>query len=123
VHDILLAEGAETESYAIVPAQGARLRVIEADDVRLTDGLHARKTDSRTGDAFRWTNGDARLPSSLFEDWRCDLKVERHVAGATHYVADAVEHRAAQRPKASPRPVARNARRLSLLHQPAGGLH
>ena len=37
--------------------------VTEADDPRLRDGFHGYETDN----GFRWTNGDAALPATVFE--------------------------------------------------------
>jgi hypothetical protein len=54
--------------------QGRHVKVIEADDSSLCEGFHAFEADN----SFRWTNGDAVLPATLFEavDGVCELQVD-----------------------------------------------
>ena len=47
----------------IVAWRGRFPTVTEADDPRLHDGFHGYEADN----GFRWTNGDAELPASVFE--------------------------------------------------------
>ena len=58
--------------------RGARLRLIEASDPSLTDGFHLFEADN----GFRWTAGDARLPSALFEGIDGASDLELHVGGS-----------------------------------------
>ena len=67
--------------------QGARLRVVEAADAALTDGFHPYETEN----GFRWTDGDARLPATVFGGFGGACELELHVGGAMRYpLADAV---------------------------------
>ena len=66
--------------------RGAGLRVIEADEPRLTEGFHAFEADN----GFRWTDGDAVLPAELFAGFDGDIEVELHVGCTAHYVDGAV---------------------------------
>jgi hypothetical protein len=79
----------------IVAAQGARLRVLEADDMRLTAGFHEFETDGSTDQGFRWTNGEATLPIAWFDGWEGPVTIELHLTGSTHYAADLNNSRAA----------------------------
>jgi hypothetical protein len=65
----------------ILLAQPEQPRVIEADDVRLSDGFHAYEVT----DQIRWTNGDAALPAELFAGVidTCTLTVQ--LGGSTQY--------------------------------------
>jgi hypothetical protein len=71
--------------------QGTRFRMIEADDERLVDGFHAYESL----DFLRWTNGDAKLPASLFDGFSGSVEVILGIAATTHYVADDACARAA----------------------------
>ncbi|HEX3989943.1 MAG TPA: hypothetical protein VHX39_02095, partial [Acetobacteraceae bacterium] len=64
--------------------QGSRFRVIEADEPRLSDGLHAFEADN----AFRWTNGDAALPDTLFADFTGPVEIAIHYAATAYYIDD-----------------------------------
>jgi hypothetical protein len=59
--------------------RGRHPTVIEADDPRLSDGFHAYETDN----GFRWTDGVAVLPASLFNHGNSGLDV--HVQATTRY--------------------------------------
>jgi hypothetical protein len=59
--------------------RGRHPTVIEADDLRLSDGFHAFETDN----GYRWTNGDAVLPAFLFEHG--DTGFDVHVGATTQY--------------------------------------
>ena len=61
--------------------QGVRVRVLDASDVSLTDGFHAFETDN----LFRWTDGDAALPATLFADLQGTCQLELLVGGAMRY--------------------------------------
>jgi autotransporter-associated beta strand protein len=69
----------------ILLRQGRRLRMIEAADSALDDGFHLFEPDN----AFRWTNGDARVPPALFADvcGRCELELQ--IGCTALYAADA----------------------------------
>jgi Hint domain len=53
--------------------QGARLRVLDAACSALERGFHDYESDNN----FRWTDGDALLPATLFDglDGKCDLEL------------------------------------------------
>jgi hypothetical protein len=61
--------------------QGARLRVIEASDASLCDGFHLFEE----ANGFRWTDGDARLPGTLFEAMTGAAELELLVAATARY--------------------------------------
>jgi hypothetical protein len=61
--------------------QGTRVRVIEAADPALADGFHAFEPDK----CLRWTNGDAGLPTALFEGFSGFADLVVHVACTTQY--------------------------------------
>jgi hypothetical protein len=71
--------------------KGARPRVIEAEDARLTDGFHGFEAN----EGIRWTNGDAVLPAELFAGFKGEFELAVHLGGATHYVDDGAALRAA----------------------------
>ncbi|MGD0105987.1 MAG: Hint domain-containing protein [Rhodopila sp.] len=71
--------------------QGGRFRVTEADDAILDAGFHAFEADN----GWRWTDGDASLPMSLFTGFKGSLELMLHLGGTTQYVADAGRRRAA----------------------------
>jgi hypothetical protein len=60
---------------------GRHARVMAADDALLCDGFHAFEVEYR----FRWTNGDAALPTALFDrvDGACELTL--HLGCTTQY--------------------------------------
>jgi hypothetical protein len=61
--------------------QGARLRMMQADDAALTDGFHAFEDDN----GFRWTDGDAVLPPAMFDGFDGTMQLVLHVGQTTHY--------------------------------------
>ena len=71
--------------------QGTRFQVIEADDPRLSDGLHAFEIDN----AFRWTNGDTRLPDTLFAGFTGPVEIAIHYAATAHYIDDGASRQTA----------------------------
>ena len=63
------------------------LRVVEATDAALTDGFHPYEAEN----GARWTDGDARLPATLFRGFGGACELELHVGGTMQYpLADAV---------------------------------
>jgi hypothetical protein len=62
---------------------GAEAVIVGANDRRLVDGFHSYEPV----DQLRWTNGDARLPGSIFPIPRHDRATELtlHLTGATYY--------------------------------------
>ena len=60
---------------------GSEMRALEASDPSLVEGFHDFEPDNR----FRWTNGDAVLPDTLFDrdEGACVLTV--HVACTARY--------------------------------------
>jgi hypothetical protein len=65
----------------IVVWRGRWLRVMEADDPALTEGFHRFEADH----CFRWTNGDASLPASLFKGLAGACTIELMVARTSRY--------------------------------------
>ena len=61
--------------------RGARLRVLDASDRSLTEGFHLFEA----GNNFRWTNGDAVLPVSLFDCVGGRSRLELLVCGSMQY--------------------------------------
>jgi hypothetical protein len=61
--------------------RGARLRLIEASDPSLEEGFHLFEADNE----FRWTNGNAHLPATLFDGIGGPGMLELHIRGATQY--------------------------------------
>jgi hypothetical protein len=55
--------------------------VIHASDPLLTEGFHDFEQDNE----FRWTNGDAALPASLFEGLDGPMELTLRTGGSTHY--------------------------------------
>jgi hypothetical protein len=71
--------------------QAARLRIIEAEDPSLTEGLHAFETDN----GVRWTNGDAALPSALFDGLAGPVVLELTIPNTTDYMDEGVRQQVA----------------------------
>ncbi|MBS0641670.1 MAG: Hint domain-containing protein, partial [Proteobacteria bacterium] len=65
----------------IVLWQGHRPRVLEADDSALSRGFHPFEPDN----GYRWTDGDAVLPSTLFDGVTEAYQLEVHLAGTAQY--------------------------------------
>jgi hypothetical protein len=64
-------------------SQGAGLRVVKAEDPRLTEGFHGFEP----AEGWRWTDGDARLPRDLFDGLRGAVTLELCLACTTSYAA------------------------------------
>ncbi len=62
---------------------GTRFRVLEAADERLVEGFHRYEPIDR----LRWTDGDAALPSGLFEGFAGSIEVVLDVCVTTQYRA------------------------------------
>jgi hypothetical protein len=76
----------------IVLSHGPRIAVIEADDPRLVDGFHSFEPEN----VIRWTDGNARLPGELFDDFSGPVTLELLIGGATNYpLLDRVRREAA----------------------------
>jgi len=75
----------------VVVRRGTRFKVIEANDDRLFDGFHAFEADND----FRWTDGDAVIPTELFAGFTGPLELVLHIGGTTRYVTDHRARRAA----------------------------
>jgi len=75
----------------IMVSQGARLRTIEAEDARLTQGFHGFEADNE----IRWTDGDATVPADLFDGFTGPLEIAVRLGGRTTYVNDGVQTRVA----------------------------
>jgi hypothetical protein len=54
---------------------------MEAADPALADGFHAFEPDN----GLRWTDGDAALPTALFEGFDGPTELVLHIAGTTQY--------------------------------------
>lgn len=67
--------------HRIVIWEGRHVTIASADDPRLCDGFYDYETDND----FRWTDGEAVLPPSLFSGVRGAIDVELHVGGTTQY--------------------------------------
>jgi hypothetical protein len=61
--------------------RGPKVRLLDASDDQLVAGFHAFEPDN----AHRWTDGDATLPSSLFEDVDGPAQLVVVVSGTTRY--------------------------------------
>lgn len=67
--------------------QGPRLRMLDAADHALQDGFHDYEADN----SFRWTDGDALLPATLFHGLGGDFDLELSVDSTARYPLPAVE--------------------------------
>jgi hypothetical protein len=74
----------------IVVLKGRVVRTMEADDPSLVQGFHA--FDAETG--LRWTDGDARVPASLFDRLIGPLEVFVQLGGCATYATDLRTRRA-----------------------------
>jgi hypothetical protein len=61
--------------------QGTRFRVLEAADALLEEGFHAFEPDN----GQRWTDGDAGVPSGLFDGFDGPTELVLHVGCTTRY--------------------------------------
>jgi len=62
--------------------QATRFRLLQATDVRLTDGFYDYEADND----FRWTNGDALVPEDLFAGFTGPMQLVLHVGCTTQYL-------------------------------------
>ncbi len=65
----------------ILLCQGSRLRLLEASDPSFGEGFHQFEPSN----GFRWTNGDACLPASLFDGVTGPCRLELHVGCTMRY--------------------------------------
>jgi hypothetical protein len=75
----------------IAVAQQTRKRVMQANDVRWADGFH----DFEAEKGFRWTNGDAAIPSDVFAGLIGQLTIVLHVGATSRYLDEGNELRVA----------------------------
>jgi len=75
----------------IMATRGVRVRTLEADDARLIDGFH----DFEPNDGIRWTNGDAAIPESLFDDFGGPLEITLRLGGRSLYLDDGIARQVA----------------------------
>jgi hypothetical protein len=75
----------------IMLRQGARSRVLQADDARLADGFHSYETDN----GFIWTDGDAALPADLPAAFAGPMELVLFVASTAQYIDDGLRRRVA----------------------------
>jgi T5SS/PEP-CTERM-associated repeat protein len=75
----------------LVVRRGTRFKVTEANDDRLVEGFHAFEADN----GFRWTDGDAVIPTELFDGFAGPLELVLHIGGTTRYHSDHPVRRAA----------------------------
>jgi hypothetical protein len=75
----------------VVIRQGSRLRLVDADDPVLVDGFHAHEPEG----GFRWTDGDAAVPTALFAGFSEPFELVLYVGCTARYPADGVTRRAA----------------------------
>ena len=73
----------------IIVWRGRRLRLWEADNPALIDGFHAFES----AHGFRWTNGNAALPSSLFEGFAGTCTIELTIGCTARYPVAALPER------------------------------
>lgn len=69
----------------IIVSQGAGARLAGAKDTRLIEGFH----DFEPAEGWRWTDGAATVPSSLFADLDGAFTLELQLGGTAHYAAAA----------------------------------
>ncbi len=61
--------------------QGTRFRTLEAADTSLSEGFH----DFEPANGLRWTDGDAVLPTALFEGFDGPMELVLHIGCTTCY--------------------------------------
>jgi len=61
--------------------QGPRLRLIEASDAALCGGFHGFEA----ANGFRWTDGDASLPETMFDGAAGAVELELHITATARY--------------------------------------
>ncbi|HVC59311.1 MAG TPA: Hint domain-containing protein [Acetobacteraceae bacterium] len=75
----------------IAVRRDTRFRVLEAADPLLAQGFHDFEQDN----AFRWTDGDAVLPATLFEGFAGPVELMLRLGGTTRYMDDGIVSMAA----------------------------
>jgi len=75
--------------------QGTRVRSIEAGDPLLADGYHDFEADN----AIRWTDGQAMVPTSLFDGFTMPMELVLRVGGSTRYVDEGAGENLGERPR------------------------
>ena len=75
----------------IVARQGTRFRVTEGADASLADGFHPYEPDN----GFRWTRGNAALPTESFAGFVGVMEIVLTIPGSTYYVEDGFQRQAA----------------------------
>ncbi len=66
----------------IAVAQQTRKRMMNANDMRLADGFHDFEADK----GFRWTNGNAAVPTAMFANLIGPLTIVLHVGATSRYL-------------------------------------
>jgi hypothetical protein len=69
----------------IVVSEGPGMRIVVAKDTRLIEGFH----DFEPAERWRWTNGAATAPASLFADLEGAFTLELQTDSTAHYAAAA----------------------------------
>jgi hypothetical protein len=72
--------------------QGRQLMLLEASDPSLVSGFHAFEPEN----GFRWTDGDALLPSWVFDTFAGPLELSLHLGATTCYPDEGDQARAAR---------------------------
>jgi hypothetical protein len=75
----------------IMVTRGAQIRTIEAQNASLTDGFHGYEADND----IRWTNGEAGVPTALFDGFAGPLEIALSLGGRTTYLDEGTVLRAA----------------------------
>jgi hypothetical protein len=68
----------------LVVRKGTKFRVTEARDSRLDEGFHAFEAEPN----WRWTDGDAAIPASLWAGFAAPFELLVNLGGRTRYLAD-----------------------------------
>ena len=64
--------------------KGAKVSMMDGADPLLTEGFHPFETDN----GFRWTNGNALLPTAIFDAMDDIVEVELHIGCTTTYLLE-----------------------------------
>jgi T5SS/PEP-CTERM-associated repeat protein len=75
----------------LVVRKGTRFRVTAANDDMLADGFHAFEV----GNGFRWTAGEATIPTEVFAGFAGPIELGLQVGATSRYLADEPEQRVA----------------------------
>jgi hypothetical protein len=65
----------------VVLWQGRHVKIVTASDAQLCEGFHAFEANN----GYRWTDGDATLPASLFGGVSGSCEIELHVGCTARY--------------------------------------